>query len=112
MLYNTQNLLDFFSFFFFYFSHLPVFLETRKHDVSETGSVSETLCILVSRTPGDGKCPKLGNSELDQGFPVVFLGPRASVVSVLKFHLALLASHCALPQLTPKYRPSESKVNG
>jgi hypothetical protein len=33
-------------------------LETRKHDVSETRSVSETSCFLVSRIPDDGKFQK------------------------------------------------------
>jgi hypothetical protein len=33
-------------------------LETRKHDVSETGSVSETSCLLVSRIQDDGKVQK------------------------------------------------------
>jgi hypothetical protein len=33
-------------------------LGTRKHDVSETGSVSETLCFLVPRIPDDGKSKK------------------------------------------------------
>jgi hypothetical protein len=33
-------------------------LGTRKHDVSETGSVSETLCFLVPRISEDGKSPK------------------------------------------------------
>jgi hypothetical protein len=37
--------------------------------------------------------------QLDQGFPwfsVVFLGPRANVEFVPKFHVALHASHAAL----------------
>jgi hypothetical protein len=38
-------------------------LETRKHDVSETGSVSKMSCFLVSRIPDDGKHPKASNSE-------------------------------------------------
>jgi hypothetical protein len=33
-------------------------LEIRIHDVSETDSVSETLCFLVSRIPDDGKVKK------------------------------------------------------
>jgi hypothetical protein len=28
---------------------------TRKHNFSETGSVSETLCFLVYRIPDDGQ---------------------------------------------------------
>jgi hypothetical protein len=33
-------------------------LDSREHNVSETGSVSETLCFLVSRIPDDGQSPK------------------------------------------------------
>jgi hypothetical protein len=35
-----------------------VILETRKNDVSETGSISETSRFLFSRIPDDGKSPK------------------------------------------------------
>jgi hypothetical protein len=38
-------------------------------------------------------------------FSVVFLGPRANAELVPKFHVALHASHAALPMLTPKFRP-------
>jgi hypothetical protein len=41
------------------FFPLSGILETRKHDVSETGSISETSCFLVSRIPDDGKSPKI-----------------------------------------------------
>jgi hypothetical protein len=52
MVYNTQ---DYWVFWTFPSSGI---LETRKHDVSETGSVSETSCFLVSRIPDDGKVQK------------------------------------------------------
>jgi hypothetical protein len=38
-------------------------------------------------------------------FSVVFLGPRANAELVLKFHVALHASHTALPMVTPKISP-------
>jgi hypothetical protein len=38
-------------------------------------------------------------------FSVVFLGPRANAELVPKFHVALHASHAALPMLTSKFRP-------
>jgi hypothetical protein len=37
---------------------------------------------------------------------VVFLGPRANAELVPKFHVALHASHAALPLLTSKFRPN------
>jgi hypothetical protein len=48
MVYSAQN--------YWVFGHFPSsgILETRKHDVSESGSV-----FLVSRIPDDGKSPKL-----------------------------------------------------
>jgi hypothetical protein len=39
-------------------------------------------------------------------FSVVFLGPRANVELVPKFHVALHASHAALPMVTLKFRPN------
>jgi hypothetical protein len=39
-------------------------------------------------------------------FSVVFLGPRANAESVPKFHVALHASHAALPTVTLKFRPN------
>jgi hypothetical protein len=39
-------------------------------------------------------------------FHVVFLGPRANAESVPKFHVALHASHAALPLVTSKFRPN------
>jgi hypothetical protein len=38
-------------------------------------------------------------------FSVVFLGPRANAELVPKFHIALHASHAALPMITPKISP-------
>jgi hypothetical protein len=38
-------------------------------------------------------------------FSVVFLVPRANTELVLKFHVALHASHAALPMVTPKISP-------
>jgi hypothetical protein len=38
-------------------------------------------------------------------FSVVFHGPRANAKLVSKFHVALHASHAALPMLTSKFRP-------
>jgi hypothetical protein len=38
-------------------------------------------------------------------FSVVFLGPRANAELVHKFHVALHASHAALPMITPKISP-------
>jgi hypothetical protein len=43
--------------------------------------------------------------QLDQGFSVVFLGPTANAELVPKFHVALHASHAALPMITPKNLP-------
>jgi hypothetical protein len=43
------------------------------------------------------------SGQLDQGFPVVFLGPRANYV---EFHFALNASHAALPVVTSKFFPN------
>jgi hypothetical protein len=56
MVYNTQNywVLGLFS--------LSGILENRKHDVSETGYVSETSCFLFSRIPDDGKVQKPSTS--------------------------------------------------
>jgi hypothetical protein len=39
-------------------------------------------------------------------FSVVFLGPRANAESVPKLHVALHASHAALPMVTLKFRPN------
>jgi hypothetical protein len=38
-------------------------------------------------------------------FSVVFHGPRANAETVPKFHVALHASHAALPMITPKISP-------
>jgi hypothetical protein len=38
-------------------------------------------------------------------FSVVFLGPRANAELVPKFHIALYASHVALPMVTLKISP-------
>jgi hypothetical protein len=43
--------------------------------------------------------------QLDQGFSVVFLGPRANAELVPKFHVALHASHAALRIVTLKISP-------
>jgi hypothetical protein len=85
MVYNTQD----YCFFFTYPS--SGILETRKHDVSETGSVpqvssppfhlrtergpvSETSCFLVSRIPDDGKVQKPSNPNIfgDQVVHMIF----------------------------------------
>jgi hypothetical protein len=39
-------------------------------------------------------------------FSVVFLAPRANAKLVPKFHVALHASHAALPMVTLKFRPN------
>jgi hypothetical protein len=39
-------------------------------------------------------------------FSVVFLGPRANAELVAKSHVALHASHAALPMVTLKFRPN------
>jgi hypothetical protein len=39
-------------------------------------------------------------------FSVVFLRPRANAELVPKFHVALHASHAALPMVTLKFRPN------
>jgi hypothetical protein len=51
MVYDTQN--------YWVFRLFPSsgILETRKHDISETGSVSEISCFLVSKIPDDEKKP-------------------------------------------------------
>jgi hypothetical protein len=43
--------------------------------------------------------------QLDQGFYVVFLGPRANAELVPAFRVILLASHAALPMVTSKFSP-------
>jgi hypothetical protein len=52
MVYNIQN--------YWVFGLFPSsgIIGIRKHDVSETGSVSETSCFLVLRIPDDAKRPK------------------------------------------------------
>jgi hypothetical protein len=52
MVYNTQK------YWVFGTRPSPGILETRKHKVSETDLISETMCFLVSRIPGDGQIPK------------------------------------------------------
>jgi hypothetical protein len=52
MVHNTQN---YWGFGLFRSSGI---LETREHNVSETGSVSETSYYLVPRIPDDRKTPK------------------------------------------------------
>jgi hypothetical protein len=39
-------------------------------------------------------------------FSVVLLGPRANAELVSKFHVALHASHAALPMVTLKFSPN------
>jgi hypothetical protein len=51
MMYNAQN------YCVFGLSISSGILESRKHNVSETGSVSETSCFLLSRIPDDGQSP-------------------------------------------------------
>jgi hypothetical protein len=41
--------------------------------------------------------------QLDQGFPLVFLVPTANAELVPKFHVALHASHAALPMLNQNF---------
>jgi hypothetical protein len=55
--YNTQN--------YWVFGLFPSsgILETRKHDISATDPVCETLCFLVSRILDDGKIQKASNSD-------------------------------------------------
>jgi hypothetical protein len=43
------------------FVHRPEFAIQEKHNVSETGEVSETLCFLVFTIPGDGRDPVILN---------------------------------------------------
>jgi hypothetical protein len=52
MVYNTQN--------YYVFGLCPSsgILENRKHNVSETDQVSETLCFLVFRITDDGQSPR------------------------------------------------------
>jgi hypothetical protein len=52
-----------FLYWFFWTFPSTGILETRKHDVWETGSVSETSCFLVSRIPDDGKVQKKKTSK-------------------------------------------------
>jgi hypothetical protein len=42
--------------------------------------------------------------QLDQGFPWFSFRPRANAQLVRKFHVALHASHVALPMVTSKFR--------
>jgi hypothetical protein len=53
MVCNTQNYWIFWTF------PSSGILESKEHDVSETGSVSETSCFLVSKIPDDGKVQKI-----------------------------------------------------
>jgi hypothetical protein len=57
MVYNIQN--------YWVFAPFPSsgILENTKHDVSETGSISETSCFIFSRMPGVGKVQNPSNSE-------------------------------------------------
>jgi hypothetical protein len=57
MVFNNQN---YWGFGLFPSSGI---LGTRKHDVLETGSVSETSCFLFPRIPDDVKFQKLSNSQ-------------------------------------------------
>jgi hypothetical protein len=59
-------------------------------------------CWLVVSLHPEG--PATG--QLYQGFPVVFLGPRANAELVPTFQVALHASHAALPMVTLKFRPN------
>jgi hypothetical protein len=43
-------------------------LEPRKHDISETGSVSETSCFLVCRIPDDGESPHHRQNPLESTY--------------------------------------------
>jgi hypothetical protein len=58
-------------------------------------------CWLVVSLHPEGPGP--ANS---MRFSVVFLGPRANVEFVPKFHVALHASHAALPMVTKRFRPN------
>jgi hypothetical protein len=52
----------------------------------------EVLCILMALRPTNSI--------------KVFRGPRANAELVPKFHVALHASHAALPMVTLKFRPN------
>jgi hypothetical protein len=52
VVYNTQN------YWVFELRLSSGILKTTKHNVSETGSVSETFCFLVFRMLDDGQNPK------------------------------------------------------
>jgi hypothetical protein len=45
---------------------------------------------------------QFATGQLDQGFSVVFLGPRANAELVPKFYIALHALHAATPMATLK----------
>jgi hypothetical protein len=47
--------------------------------------------------------------QLDQGFSVVFLGPRANAELVPKFHVALYASHAAVPMVISKFSSNTAR---
>jgi hypothetical protein len=49
------------------------------------------------------KVPATG--QLEQVFSMIFLGPRANAELVPRFHVALHASHAALPMVTLKISP-------
>jgi hypothetical protein len=48
--------------------------------------------------------------QLDQGFSMVFLGPRENTELVPKFHVALHVSHAALPMVTLKISPCTNVI--
>jgi hypothetical protein len=52
--------------------------------------------LAISQYASGSSCDRPIRSR----FSVVFLGPRASAEIVLKFHVALHASHAALPMIT------------
>jgi hypothetical protein len=53
------------------------------------------------------ECP--ATDQLDQGFSVVFLGHRANAGLVPKFHVALYASHAALPMVISKFSSNAAR---
>jgi hypothetical protein len=62
------------------------------------------FCAVRAGALWEGRLDKPSQSTRSR-FSVVFLGPRANAELVPKFHVALHASHLALPMVKSKFRP-------
>ena len=60
---------------------------------------------------GQYESSKSSDSSSQSEFDVVFLGPTANAELAAEFHIALHASHAAVPASTSKFRPEDSPPN-